>query len=130
MASYTNNYSLAKPDYTDEADIKIINNNTDTIDNLIHQNRSMISDSYDSTKTYSVGDVVIYEGTLYKCITDVVAAESFDKTKWEKTTAVESATNKTAKSLILQSSSDGSTKQFRIAVDDTGAITATEITAE
>lgn len=37
---------------------------------------------YDSTATYSVGDLCIYQGTLYKCITAISTAEAFDSTHW------------------------------------------------
>ena len=40
---------------------------------------------YDSTLTYTVGDYVIYDGLLYKCITAVTTAESFDASKWVQT---------------------------------------------
>lgn len=41
-----------------------------------------IAEQYDSTATYAVGDYVLYENILYKCITAVSTAESFDNTKW------------------------------------------------
>lgn len=44
---------------------------------------SNIADDYDNTQTYAVGDYCIYEGDLYKCITAVTSAESFDSTKWD-----------------------------------------------
>lgn len=40
---------------------------------------------YDSTSTYAVGDYVIHDGLLYKCITAVTTAEEFDSSKWKKT---------------------------------------------
>lgn len=43
---------------------------------------SNIADDYDNTQTYAIGDYVIYSGVLYKCITAVSSAESFDNTKW------------------------------------------------
>lgn len=43
---------------------------------------SNIADDYDNTQTYVVGDYCIYEGDLYRCITAVTVAESFDSTKW------------------------------------------------
>ena len=43
---------------------------------------SNIADDYDNTQTYVVGDYCIYEGDLYRCITAVTSAESFDSTKW------------------------------------------------
>lgn len=41
-----------------------------------------IAEQYDSTATYAVGDYVLYDNILYKCITAVSTAESFDNTKW------------------------------------------------
>jgi len=43
-----------------------------------------IADAYDSEHgTYSVGDIVTYNGQRYKCITAVTAAEPFDADKWQ-----------------------------------------------
>jgi len=42
-----------------------------------------IAEEYDNTSTYAVGDVVIYEGQVYKCKTAVNVAEDFDNTKWD-----------------------------------------------
>lgn len=50
---------------------------------------SNFADEYDDTATYDVGDIVVYEGGLYKCITAVSVAESFDSTKWTKGTAAD-----------------------------------------
>ncbi len=49
------------------------------------ENKDVISDKYDSSKTYSVGDYCIYNDTLYKCKTAVTSAEEFDSSKWEAT---------------------------------------------
>ena len=43
-----------------------------------------VADAYDSEHgTYSVGDIVTYNGQRYKCITAVTAAEPFDADKWQ-----------------------------------------------
>lgn len=42
-----------------------------------------IADPYLSTTTYSVGDVVTYNGQRYKCITAITTGEPFDVSKWE-----------------------------------------------
>ena len=44
----------------------------------------IIAEAYDSTATYAVGSYVIYEHFLWKCITAVSVAESFDVNKWTK----------------------------------------------
>ena len=49
------------------------------------ENKDAISDKYDSSKTYAVGDYCIYNDTLYKCKTAVTSAEEFDSIKWEAT---------------------------------------------
>ena len=49
------------------------------------ENKDVISDKYDSSKTYSVGDYCIYDDTLYKCKTEITSAEEFDSSKWEAT---------------------------------------------
>ena len=51
----------------------------------------MMADEYDDTATYVVGDYVIYNNQLYKCITDVTTAESFDPTKWTADKVVNAA---------------------------------------
>lgn len=44
-----------------------------------------MSDLYSSARTYDVGDICIYNNNLYKCVTAVTAAETFDASKWNKT---------------------------------------------
>lgn len=39
-------------------------------------------DTYDSTSTYTIGSIVVYQNKIYKCITAVEEAEEFDNTKW------------------------------------------------
>jgi hypothetical protein len=50
---------------------------------------SDLADSYDSTSTYDVGDFVIYNNILYRCITAITVPESFDGTHWARTTVEE-----------------------------------------
>lgn len=46
-----------------------------------------ISDSFDTTATYSVGDYVIYNNLLYRCIVDVITPGSWTgSANWERTT--------------------------------------------
>ena len=42
-----------------------------------------IAPTYDSTATYSEGDLVIYEGVLYKANVDISTAEEWDATHWD-----------------------------------------------
>lgn len=46
-------------------------------------NSVSIADAYDATRTYSVGDVVTYNGDRYRCITAVTTGEPFDADKWQ-----------------------------------------------
>lgn len=41
------------------------------------------TDTYDETSTYAVGDLVVYDNTIYECITAVSTAEAWDSSKWE-----------------------------------------------
>lgn len=41
-----------------------------------------LADSFDTTSTYSVGDYVLYDSRVYRCITAVTTAGSWDSTKW------------------------------------------------
>lgn len=51
--------------------------------------KDMISDAYDSTLTYVVGDYCIYNNVLYKCNTAIATPEAFTPAKWDATTATE-----------------------------------------
>lgn len=53
-----------------------------TVKDIVDFANRNVADEYDSTSTYAIGDYVMYESTLYKCITAVSSAENFDSTKW------------------------------------------------
>lgn len=40
---------------------------------------------YNPYATYKVGDTVYYKGELYRCITEIIIAESWDESKWVRT---------------------------------------------
>ena len=44
----------------------------------------IVADKYDPTKTYAVGDYVIYTDLLYKCITTISEPEEFNPEKWNR----------------------------------------------
>ena len=48
----------------------------------IEATQDMISDAYDSTHTYNVGDYCIYENALYKCNTASTTG-TWDSSKWD-----------------------------------------------
>lgn len=86
MATTTTHYGLVKPGVNDYVDISVINANYDNLDNVIYNNLisalENLAPEYDATATYSVGDYVTYNKTLYRCITAIATAEAFDATKW------------------------------------------------
>ena len=46
----------------------------------------MISDVYDATSTYKVGDVCIHNNKLYVCNTDIDTPHAFDLSEWDPDT--------------------------------------------
>lgn len=82
MASYTPNLNLYKPDDSDNYEDfrEGFNENMDKLDQ--GGGNQNIATDYGDTQTYAVGDYVIYDGLLYKCVTAVTTAETFDPTKW------------------------------------------------
>ena len=49
-----------------------------------------IAPAFSTSSTYEVGDVVVYEHVLYKCITAISTAGAWDSSKWSQTTVAES----------------------------------------
>ena len=86
MATYTDNYSLIKPSYSEIADVATINTNMNTIDDIMHSTQISLAPAYDSAKTYNIGDVVMYELLMYKCKENNVTG-TWNASKWERTTA-------------------------------------------
>lgn len=89
MATTTTHYGFTKPGVNDYVDISVLNANFDNLDTVIYNNQLSaqaalddIAPAYDATATYSVGDYVTYNKTLYKCTTAIATAEAFDNTKW------------------------------------------------
>lgn len=86
MATYTDNYNLVKPTMAETADIRTINGNMDSIDNILHASQVSLAPAYDANSTYNTGDVVMYELLMYECLDDDVTGV-WDATKWQRTTA-------------------------------------------
>lgn len=89
MATNTTHYGFTKPGVNDYVDISVLNANFDNLDTVIYNNQLSVqaalddlAPEYDATATYSVGDYVTYNKTLYKCTTAIATAEAFDDTKW------------------------------------------------
>ena len=89
MATYTDNYTMTKPTYAEQADISVINANMDIIDNVMHSSQISLAPAYDINETYNTGDIVMHELLMYKCLEDNVTG-AWDSTKWTRTTAGES----------------------------------------
>ena len=88
MATYTENYNLKKPTYAESANVMVINENMDKVDDIMHSSQVSLADAYDLNSTYNTGDKVMYEMLMYKCKEDGVTG-AWDASKWERTTAVE-----------------------------------------
>jgi len=88
MATYTDNYNLIKPSYSEIADVATINTNMNTIDDIMHSTQVSLAPAYDSTQTYNTDDVVMYELLMYKCKENGVTG-TWNASKWERTTAGE-----------------------------------------
>lgn len=88
MATYTDNYNLVKPTMAETADIRTINGNMDSVDNIMHATQVSLAPAYDRNETYNTGDIVMYEFLMYECLDDDVTG-TWDATKWQRTTAGE-----------------------------------------
>ena len=44
----------------------------------------LIADNYSASKTYAIGDLVIYDGGLYQCKTNIGTAEAWTSAHWAK----------------------------------------------
>lgn len=88
MATYTDNYNLVKPTMAESADIRTINGNMDSVDNIMHATQVSLANAYDQNETYNTGDIVMYEFLMYECLDDEVTG-AWDATKWQRTTAGE-----------------------------------------
>lgn len=77
--------NLVKPDYTDDADIEDINANSDKIDAFAGNTIANIGGTdFSTSSTYAVGQIVKYNGKLYKCVTAVTTAGAWSASNWEE----------------------------------------------
>lgn len=53
-----------------------------------------LSDEYDPTATYAVGDLCIHSNTLYRCNTAITTAEAWNSIHWTQTTVDENKVSK------------------------------------
>ena len=91
MSRQTTNYGLTKPDYTDTADIEVVNSNMDIIDEALKvidtkaQNvMSKNSSAWSSTVTYAVGQYCIYNNSLWKCLVQHNGQTPQEGTYWAR----------------------------------------------
>lgn len=81
----TGDVSEINPLTIDQIFLKEIAANTAGQSGDIEKVEDMISDAYDSTHTYNVGDYCIYENALYKCNTASTTG-TWDSSKWDAVT--------------------------------------------
>lgn len=108
MATYTDNYQLTKPLYSETADVAAINNNMDKIDDIMHASQVSLAPAYDQNETYNTGDVVMYEFLMYECLEDNVTGV-WDATKWQRTTAGEHGGGSSASEVSYDNTDSGMT---------------------
>ena len=89
---YTENYSLKLPGYGDNADVGDLNDNTTSIDALIHANRQIEAPAFSTTTAYTAGEMCVYENVLYK-FTANKAAGNWDSTKVTATNLADEVTD-------------------------------------
>ena len=119
MARQTTNYGLTKPDYTDIADIEVVNANMDIIDGALkvidtksNNVMSKNSSAWSSTVAYAVGQYCIYNNSLWKCLVQHSGQTPQEGTYWARVSldtlgSEISAINQNLSELFV-------TKQFRI----------------
>ena len=93
MATYTDNYNLTKPTMAESADIRVLNGNMDTVDEIMHDTQISMADSFDANKQggYAIRDLVMYEFQLYQCIHPHTGA--WDANNWIRANAAETGGN-------------------------------------
>lgn len=84
--NYSTNFGLKLPQRGVEmANINDLNDNTEDIDTIMYQNRTMLAPPYDPSETYNSGNRVVQLGEYYICNTDNTTGP-WDATYWDKTT--------------------------------------------
>ena len=91
MARQTTNYGLTKPDYTEIADIEVVNANMDIIDGALkvidtksNNVMSKNSSAWSSTVAYAVGQYCIYNNSLWKCLVQHSGQTPQEGTYWAR----------------------------------------------
>ena len=91
MSRQTTNYGLTKPDYTDTADIEVVNSNMDIIDGALkvidtksNNVMSKNSSAWSSTVAYAVGQYCIYNNSLWKSLVQHSGQTPQEGTYWAR----------------------------------------------
>ena len=67
------------------SDLNTVDKHINGAINELHTINGYSYDAYDDTATYSVGDLCIYNNTLYKCTTAITTAEAWNASHWTAT---------------------------------------------
>lgn len=79
-------YNLPIFEDTDIADLNYYTEElAEALGDALDNNAALVSDKYDSTSTYKVGDYCIYNNILYKCNTAITTAEAWNSSHWTAT---------------------------------------------
>ena len=81
--TYINLYSELLSDTPELGINQILLSDCADFDVYFEEDLSLIQDTYSNESTYSVGDIVFYNGSLHQCNTAINSAEDFNSTKWD-----------------------------------------------
>lgn len=102
--------------YTAGTGIDITNNSISVTSQVLDQISKTSTNlghppAYDSTASYNVGDVCMYEGYAYKCNTAITGGEAWDSSHWDSTDAYGEidTLNQNLTELIKKTTKSGST---------------------
>lgn len=78
MATYTDHYNLEKPAQTDIYNVDVFNDNMDIVDGALFgksdlSNLAEIETSATASRSYAVGEYLVYNGILYRVTTAIAA---------------------------------------------------------
>lgn len=78
MATYTDHYNLEKPAQTDIYNVDVFNDNADIVDSVLFgksdlSNLGEVETSATASRSYAVGENLVYNGILYKVTTAIAA---------------------------------------------------------
>jgi len=93
MATNTSILGLTKPAYTDDADVAVINSNSDLIDAEAGRTRANFAAEYSNSSAYAVGAFCMHSGNLYQCNTAIGSGgEAWTAAHWTQISAGDAIT--------------------------------------